>query len=306
MNCFNGSRFLDDSLRSIKEQKYKNWELVFYDNNSTDNSYEILSKNNIKNLIYFKSNENYSLGKARSEALKLCSGDWVAFLDTDDIWLPNKLSIQMKIISNTDYIFCYAGINEINEEGHFIREVLPAYESGDHFEKQLSQFDINMVTPIIKKSILDNFKLDFNHYVEASEEYNLFTRLATKGKFCTINKVLGSWRIYKNSLTDRTIMFWAKDRFNTLQQIVSENPGIDNRFKDSFNSAYARGYYYESRYFRSKKSYILGLISIYKASCKKKKYSFFFLIWILPFLWEILHCNLIKRRIITKIDYIKK
>ena len=54
MNCLDGSRFLDESLRSIKAQKYKNWELVFYDNNSTDNSYEILCKYNIKNLIYFK------------------------------------------------------------------------------------------------------------------------------------------------------------------------------------------------------------------------------------------------------------
>ena len=86
MNCYNGENYLVESLNSVINQTYKNWELIFYDNCSNDKSAIILKKYNDRRIKYFKSKKKLNLGLARKKALSKAKGDFVAFLDTDDIW----------------------------------------------------------------------------------------------------------------------------------------------------------------------------------------------------------------------------
>ena len=99
MNCYNGEKYLEESLNSIVNQSYKNWELIFFDNNSNDNSKKIL--NNYKHdqrIKYFKSIEFLKLYDARNEAIKQAKGEYIAFLDTDDLWINNKLEKHLSIL----------------------------------------------------------------------------------------------------------------------------------------------------------------------------------------------------------------
>ena len=86
MNCFNGEAFLKEAIDSVISQSYDNWELIFWDNQSTDDSELIIKRYLDPRIRYFKSKEHTLLGTARNEALNLADGKWVAFLDVDDLW----------------------------------------------------------------------------------------------------------------------------------------------------------------------------------------------------------------------------
>ena len=91
MNCFNGEVFLQEALESIFRQSYTNWELIFWDNKSTDKSIDIISSVKDKRIKIFSSQEHTNLGKARKNAFNKAKGDYLAFLDVDDLWEDNKL-----------------------------------------------------------------------------------------------------------------------------------------------------------------------------------------------------------------------
>ena len=90
MNCYNGEKYLTDSLNSLLSQNYRNWELIFWDNISTDNSKKIFESYNDKRFKYYLAPKHEILYKARNLAIKKTSGDYIAFLDTDDIWSKDK------------------------------------------------------------------------------------------------------------------------------------------------------------------------------------------------------------------------
>src|SRR4051812_42401163 len=90
MNCRNSEQHLREAIDSVVVQTYKNWEIIFYDNLSTDSSPEI-AKSYGKKLRYIRGEKSMSLGEARNEALKHANGDLITFLDCDDLWSPDKL-----------------------------------------------------------------------------------------------------------------------------------------------------------------------------------------------------------------------
>ena len=101
MNCHNGEEFLKDSVQSIINQSFTDWELIFFDNVSSDRSLEIVKSFNDQRIKVFRSQKFLNLYHARNEALKKISGRFICFLDTDDFWeminQNNKLNFQKKI-----------------------------------------------------------------------------------------------------------------------------------------------------------------------------------------------------------------
>ena len=100
MNCFNGERYLESAINSVINQTYKHWELIFWDNKSSDNSAKILKKFKDKRIRYFYSKNKTVLYKARNLAIKKSKGKFLAFLDVDDMWEKNKLSLQIPEFKN--------------------------------------------------------------------------------------------------------------------------------------------------------------------------------------------------------------
>ena len=99
MNCFNGEKYLREAIDSVYAQTYKNWEIIFWDNASTDNSAEI-AKSYDEKLRYFRGEKTVPLYAARNLALKQAKGKYIAFLDCDDYWLPQKLERQVEIFES--------------------------------------------------------------------------------------------------------------------------------------------------------------------------------------------------------------
>ena len=102
MNCYNGEEYLHEAITSVLNQTYNNWELVFWNNRSNDGSEKIFKSFSDKRLKYYLSQDHSKLGEARRRAYKHLKGDFIAVLDTDDIWYPSKLEKQISCFKDPE------------------------------------------------------------------------------------------------------------------------------------------------------------------------------------------------------------
>jgi len=286
MNCYNGEKYLKEAIDSVFAQTFTDWEIVFIDNCSTDNSAEIVKSYGEK-IKYYKTEENIPLGAARNFGLKYCEGEFISFLDTDDIWLDSMLEEQLKAIKSNNYALAYAGQIEINTNGDKIGEIIPMFKEGSIFNELLLQFDIPIVSTILRRSSLEESKLNFDMNVSASEEYCLFMQLSIRNRFIVIPQALVKYRIHDDALTNKTISKWAEERRYTLNKIIQENQGIEKKFDEEFKEAYARAAYYEAQYLVSNDQKFQAFKVLSKYAFLNKKYFVLSVILLFPsFVWK--------------------
>lgn len=296
INCFNGAKYLKEAINSVYRQDLDDWEIIFWDNRSTDSSAKIAQSYD-KKLKYYKSSVHTNLGEARSNAIEKANGKWLAFLDTDDFWFPNKLSSQYDCVEGTNFILCYAGIQELDSQNRLIREWVPTHKSGFQLGNQLRSFEINMVTPIIKRSILIDYNISFDKNIVASEEYNLFIRLAIKGEFCSLKKILGVWRISDDSLTNQSAEYWWQDRLFTLDQLEEENPQVINEYSKELLQARHKAIYYKARWEMINQNLSEARKSMKSIATGSFIYFTLFALCYLPPLWDFFHRDNVKRKL---------
>ena len=115
MTCYNGEQYLKEAIESLIKQTYINWELIFYDNNSSDSSTNIIQSYEDKRIKYFKSDQLVNLGTIRKLAIEKCTGSFISFLDVDDYWSVNKLEKQInkfKQNENLDVVYSNYYVDE--------------------------------------------------------------------------------------------------------------------------------------------------------------------------------------------------
>jgi len=101
INCYNGEKFLKEALESVICQTYDKWEVIFWDNQSTDGSRSIFESYKDVRFRYFIAPNHTPLGEARNAACRMAMGEWFAFLDCDDVWVDRKLELQIEIIAKS-------------------------------------------------------------------------------------------------------------------------------------------------------------------------------------------------------------
>lgn len=118
MPSYNTASYIAESIQSVLAQSYKDWELIIVDDCSSDNTDGVvklyLSDERIK---YLKNEKNSGAAVSRNKALREAKGKWIAFLDSDDLWKPDKLEKQISFMENNDYYFSYTNYAEIDTEG---------------------------------------------------------------------------------------------------------------------------------------------------------------------------------------------
>lgn len=115
---WNCGKFLEETIKSIQAQTYTNWELLFQDDCSSDNTREIVERmaNEDGRIKYECNSQNSGAAITRNNALLRAEGKWVAFLDSDDLWTPDKLEKQVEFMVKNGYLFSYTSYCEINEQ----------------------------------------------------------------------------------------------------------------------------------------------------------------------------------------------
>jgi len=245
MNCYNCERFLAEAIESVYSQTYGNWEIIFWDNCSTDNSSTIAGGRD-KRLKYYKSSETTNLGEARKMALSKVTGKYIAFLDCDDVYLPDKLEKQVLLMEREEYCMSYGGAIIINENGKTIRFDHVKYKSGYIISDLLKRYEINMQSVMIRSSVLDSGDIDFKSELKYCPDHNLFMEIASKYPIGVINEYLVKYRVLSNSLSKKTVHLAAKEVQYTLDRILASNPKILSRYPDSVKAAYSKVNYYKA------------------------------------------------------------
>lgn len=107
MPSYNTAKYISDSIKSIQAQTYENWELIIVDDCSTDNSVDVIRSFNEPRIKLLQNEINSGAAVSRNNALKIAKGRWIAFLDSDDIWVPEKLEKQIKFMVEHNYAFTF-------------------------------------------------------------------------------------------------------------------------------------------------------------------------------------------------------
>ena len=116
---YNCAQFISDTIKSVQAQTYLNWELLIQDDCSTDGTVEevLLFAENDSRIKYECNQKNSGAAITRNNALRRAKGRWIAFLDSDDLWLPEKLEHQLKFMVENKYAFSYTGYKEMDNDG---------------------------------------------------------------------------------------------------------------------------------------------------------------------------------------------
>ena len=238
INCYNGEKYLEAAINSVMNQTYKNWEIIFWDNQSTDNSEEIVKKYQDKRFNYFKSQRHTTQYEARNEGLNKCSGDLIAFLDVDDFWQKDKLEKQVKIFNNNNKIgFSCTNAWIINERRKNKTLAFSNIFSGHVLNELLLRDFITMSSLMIKKSIINDFQLSFNPEYEIIGDFDLVLKLAMVTHLGGINEPLTYYRLHQDNLTYKKTKLNSHELLNLLKKLEND-PEIFNSpnfmvFKDN-------------------------------------------------------------------------
>lgn len=286
MNGYNSELYLEEAINSIYNQTYLNWEIIFIDNCSTDSTYDIIKSYDNK-IKYYKTERNIPLGEARNYGLSKCNGEYIAFLDTDDIWLFDKLEKQVHLMDlNSNFQLSYGGVIYIDDNSEVTGKLLPSAKSGNVFSQQLMRYEINMQSVLIR----NNIELKFNESMSFSPDYDLFMKLTSQYEALVISEPITKYRRLTNSLTSQKIDRWWIEIKQTLDYIFNKNKELINIYPLEYENAYAKVAYNKAQY----------LLSINDKSAAKKelsKYKFlnikYFILYTLSFLpdyfWNLAH-----------------
>lgn len=120
MPTWNCGKFICDTIKSVQSQGYQNFEILVQDDCSTDGTFDVIAPYIEKDsrIKYECNSKNSGAAVSRNNALKRAQGKWIAFLDSDDLWVPDKLEKQLKFMVEHDCHFSYTGYCEINEHGN--------------------------------------------------------------------------------------------------------------------------------------------------------------------------------------------
>jgi len=219
MNCYNGEEFLQEALESVQAQSYKNWELIFWDNQSTDKSADVFKKYDNPRFKYYYAPEHTLLSEARNLAIRQSTGEFIAFLDVDDWWSHDKLEKQVPLFDDQDVGLVYANywyvIDGKNMKYPVYKNILPI---GWCMDNLLRNYCIGLLTIIVRSEIIKSLNNCFNPNYYAIEDFDFVVNITKSWKVDCIQTPLAFFRHHENNNS-----FVLKDkRIKELQKWCKE------------------------------------------------------------------------------------
>ena len=178
---YNRANLLHRCLESVVAQTYEKWEAIIVDNYSEDNTEDVVKTFNDSRILYIK-NHNYGvIAVSRNKAIDMAKGDWIAFLDSDDYWLPNKLETLLNYIKDYDLIY-HASIKNVKLWNPLLRPVDYFYDVKDYpIQEVLKRGDpISPSCAAVSMAAIGETRFDEGKKLFAVEDYDFFPQLIDK------------------------------------------------------------------------------------------------------------------------------
>lgn len=244
MPSYNTASFIEETIQSVLNQTYTNWELIIVDDCSTDNTNEVVDTIKDCRIHYLKNEKNSGAAISRNKALREAKGQWIAYLDSDDLWMPEKLEKQIKFMEENGYVFSYTNYEEIDVDG---------YKTGVKVTgpKKITKTGMfNYCWPGCLTVMYDANKIGLIQIedIKKNNDYAMWLKVCRKADCYLLDEILGQYRKGRvgsvSTHSIRTMMGWHYKLYRE-----AEDMGIlSSLFNTGRNLVF--GFYKKKRYVR--------------------------------------------------------
>jgi len=201
---YNCGKFIAETIESIQAQTYTNWELIIVDDCSKDNTEEIVKVYMEKDarIKYHRLETNSGAAVARTTAMKLAEGEYMAFCDSDDLWMPDKLEKQLSFMKDTGHAFSCTAYEQIDEEGNSLNRIIKPKEKCD-YNRLLLDCPVGNSTVMYNVEVMGKFEVP---NIRKRNDDALWLQMLKKEKYIWgMPDVLMKYRIRKNSISSNKL-----------------------------------------------------------------------------------------------------
>ena len=234
---YNHEVFLEKAVKSVLNQTFTDYEIIIIDNYSDDNTENLIKSLNNKNIKFIKNRNHGILAKSRNIGIEQSKSEWIAFLDSDDIWWQDRLKVLFDFIKkhNNYDVICTneLWINETNNR----KRVSKYGPYKNNFYKFLIKYGncISTSASVVKKKYLVDNKIFFSEEKDFApyEDYDFWMRIAKdNGKFKFIKEVLGEHLFHKESWSEKNKSILKKSTLSILKHHVFNLQNFTNKKKN--------------------------------------------------------------------------
>lgn len=200
MPSWNTAKFIAESIQCVIDQTYQEWELLIVDDCSSDNTDEVVAPFlEDKRIKYFHNEKNCGAALTRNRAMREAQGEWIAFLDSDDLWMPEKLEKQLDFMKKNGYVLSFTEYEKIDEEDN----PLNIYVSGPQTVNKRKMYNYDYIGQLTMMYSAKHFGLIQIKDIKKNNDYairlQLFKKLDTKAYLLKEN--LARYRVRKKSIS---------------------------------------------------------------------------------------------------------
>jgi len=224
---YDSEEFISRTIESVLSQKYKNWEMIIIDDCSNDNGVNIVKKykKNNKQIKLVQLSKNSGAAVARNKGIKKANGKYIAFLDSDDLWHPEKLEKQISFMKKKDYAFTYTNYQKMTESGDLTGVTVKSPSKLD-YKKALHTNYIGCLTAIYNAKKLGKLYMP---EIRKRQDYGLWLKILKRVNGYGLDENLAYYRVRDNSV--------SANKFN----LIKYNWKL---YRDIENLSLVRSFYY--------------------------------------------------------------
>lgn len=300
VNCFNGEKYLHECLSSILSQSYQYWELIFWDNCSSDSSSSIFNSYGDSRFRYFLAPKHTRLYEARNLALRYCTADIITFLDVDDIWHPDFLTYQSRLFDNKGVnASCTNFYLKKNKSCSPFRSRSFSPSKYSQFASLVNDYYVGLLTFAVRRSFLLENNIYFDSNLHFMGDFDFVTSIVRYTTIFYSSTPYASYRIHEaneskkcNSLRIEEAKYWLKKiDCSPSDSFIVRNSNFykemyyrrclrflhHGRLSSALKTIHSQGVYYGSRSLIASLNYFMfNMFSPFFKSCfrffSRKKY----------------------------------
>lgn len=225
--AYNASRFILETIKSVKDQTYANWEMLIIDDCSTDDTRRIVEEQSRldQRIHLIAAPQNGGPAKARNLGLQKAKGRYIAFLDSDDLWLPEKLERQLKFMKTRQVSFSFTQYRYMNEKGVISEEIVKVPDCLDYKGLLRNTNLIGCLTVLLDREKIG--PVEFKNI--PPEDFVLWLDILKKGhKAYGLQEDLSSYRVVRNSVSRNKLKAssWVWKVYRDLERLNMADAAI--------------------------------------------------------------------------------
>ncbi len=223
MPSWNTASFIEEAIQSVINQTYKKWELIIVDDCSTDDTEKVVASFNDERIKFFLNKKNSGAALTRNKAMREAQGEWIAFLDSDDLWTPNKLEHQIEFMKKNGYCLSFTEYEKIDENS----KALNVYVSGPECVNKRKIYNYDYIGQLTMMYNAKEFGLIQIKDIKKNNDYAIRLELYKKPKTCAylLKENLAKYRVRNVSISHDKFRRKFKSHYD-LFHICDEKPSL--------------------------------------------------------------------------------